>query len=238
MKVSMRKNIKIIDASPEHILNIKEGCSECILRKISICDMVTKSELNLLEDLSSNVYFSKNVNLFHLGDQSNFVYTITSGIARIVVHLKDGRRQILGFLLPGDFIGLSLEPEWNFSVEAVTPISACQFSRLQFKQFMSKNLNGPSKIQDLSRNEIEELYKLIVILGVMNAEEKLMKFILMQKKRWDYINSTISDIVPINMTRQDIANYLGMTIETVSRSFSTLEKKKLIIIKIHAVKIL
>jgi len=79
---------------------------------------------------------------------------------------------------------------------------------------------------------------LIVTLGVMNAEEKLMKFILMQKKRWDYINSTISDIVPINMTRQDIANYLGMTIETVSRSFSTLEKKKLIIIKIHAVKIL
>jgi CRP/FNR family transcriptional regulator len=72
----------------------------------------------------------------------------------------------------------------------------------------------------------------------MSAEEKILKFIFMQKKRWDHIKSTKSDTVPIDMTRQDIANYLGMTIETVSRTFTNLSKKNIISLQSHSIKIL
>lgn len=228
-----KSNLQIVD----HV-HIVQGCNDCNIRHISICEIVKESELDFLTNLSKNIIFKKNSELFQQGDESKFVYSITSGVARIVVNLEDGRRQILGFLLPGDFIGITLEPTWNINVEAVTEISACKFSRLKFKEFMTENQNRSVKLQILSKNEIEELRKMIVILGVMSAEEKILKFIFMQKKRWDHIKSTKSDTVPIDMTRQDIANYLGMTIETVSRTFTNLSKKNIISLQSHSIKIL
>ena len=232
------QNIKIWNFPILEHVQIAIECNDCNLRNIGICEIIKESELRFLSNLSTNIIFKKNSEIIQKGDQSNFVYSITSGVARIVVNLEDGRRQILGFLLPGDFIGINLEPIWNINVEAVTEISACKFSRVKFKEFMSENHNRSVKLQILSKNEIEDLRKMIVILGLMSAEEKILKFIFMQKKRWDHIKSTKSDNVPIHMTRLDIANYLGMTIETVSRTFTNLSNKNIISIHSHFIKIL
>jgi CRP/FNR family transcriptional regulator len=102
-------------------------CAACGLRRLSICDALDDADLSEFERMARHVHLAPNDALFAAGEVAGAVHTMISGVARLYKLMPDGRRQVLGFALPGDFLGISPSDRYSFSAEAVDTVSACRF---------------------------------------------------------------------------------------------------------------
>lgn len=215
-----------------------DDCKFCSIRLISVCSALEPDEWASLEQLASDVTFVEKISLIREGDDSLWVYNVTSGIARLVRTLADGRRQIFGFAMPGDFLGVSLSPKWLFSVESVTPLNCCRFSRQSFCAFMDQKSHLLKKMHEFASHELSLARDHMMLLGRLTSEEKIAAFIWRMRKRWARVEGHAKSNVPLPMSRQDIADYLGLTIETVSRTISRLQRDRRLVIVPDGVRIL
>src|SRR5512139_2012753 len=97
-------------------------CSACTLRSLSICGALDQADLAEFERIARQVQFAPNEALFSVGQAANAVHSLTSGVARLYKLLPDGRRQVIGFALPGDFLGITPSDRYTFSADAVVAV--------------------------------------------------------------------------------------------------------------------
>ncbi len=155
-------------------------------------------------------------------DESVNLFNITEGNVKIYQLLNDGRIQIIGFLYPGDFFGSYRNGKYNYSADAIGNVRVCVFDQEKLDKYIEKNMSLAKELLHLTSHELTLAQDRISVLGKFGATERLGKFIFNiseQRKRIGWKNNPIS----LPMTRQDIADYLGLTIETVSREFSKLK---------------
>ena len=208
-----------------------DECKFCNVRSLSVCAALDPDELSFLEDISGDSAFEEKSALFREEDHVVSIYNITSGVVRLVRSLPDGRRQITGFALPGDFLGLSLEKSWTFTAEAVTEVRACRFKRSIFEDFSDRKPQLMKRMHEFATHELSLAQDHMVLLGRLTAEEKIATFLVTMKRRWTRVEGHELGLIRLPMGRQDIADYLGLTIETVSRVINQMQRdRKLVIV--------
>jgi CRP/FNR family transcriptional regulator, anaerobic regulatory protein len=205
------------------------SCLACKVRLASVCASLSVDELELLEAMAQDATFPAKSTLFSQGQPAHSVYNITSGIVRLYKVLPDGRRQIVGFALPGDFLGLAMRDAFGFSADAIDDVAACGFSRPAYSALIDAKPHLLRRLHQFATHELTLAQEQMMLLGRRTAEEKLICFLLTMQERWGKIGKP-SVTVPLPMSRQDIADFLGLTIETVSRTFTKLARDKTILI--------
>ena len=213
------------------------ACSDCKVRSASICAALDADELHELENLAEDAHFPDKSTLLMQDDPAASVYNITEGTVRLYKLLSDGRRQIVGFLLPGDFMGLSLGERYAFSADAIEPVTACRFNRLAFSALIDEKPHLLRRLHAAATHELTVAQDHMIVLGRRGAEEKVAGFLVSLRNRLRRLGRG-SVTVPLPMTRQDIADYLGLTIETVSRMITKLSRYRLLMVVPGGIRIL
>ncbi len=198
-------------------------CAECSIRRLSVCAALEHAELRELAHLSRHVHLGACETVFAQEEMTTSFYNLLEGIMRLYKLLPDGRRQIIGFALPGDFLGLAASARHNFSAEAIGHAVLCQFSKSAFARFSETRPDLLRRINELAVRELSQAQNHLVLLGRRSAEEKVATFLVGWRDRLVHLSGP-SRMVPLPMSRQDIADYLGLTIETVSRTFTKFER--------------
>ncbi len=162
--------------------------------------------------------FPRNGEIFAEGEPAGYVYKVVSGVVRVSKLLPDGRRQISAFHLPGDMFGFEIDDVHHDSAEAVVPVKVIAFrwqgllgagaSTSLVREILARTLIGLRHTQDH-----------LLLLGRKNALERLAAFLLEMVER-----SGSAGVLDLAMPRHDIADYLGLTLETVSRMFAELKE--------------
>lgn len=214
-----------------------EACRECAVRSVSVCDALEPDDLASLNLLKEKVCFNPKETLFYQDDSALSVYNVTSGSVRLYKLLPDGRRQIVGFMMPGDFIGLSLSERNGYSADAIDTVHACRFNRADFVSFVVAKPNLLRKLHEAATHELTLAQDHMVLLGRRSADEKMASFLVTMRDRLIRLGSSAVTI-PLPMTRQDLADYLGLTLETVSRVISRLGRERVLLVVPNGIRIL
>ena len=161
------------------------------------------------------------------GEDENYIYSITSGALKCFKLLPDGRRQITGFMFPGDFLGLAKSDTYINSVEAITPATLCRMSRKELNQFSDSISNLDRRLHEMASEALADVQDQLLMLGRKTSEERVATFLLSLSRRAGERGGKTNP-VEVPMSRDDIGDFLGLTTETVSRTFSRLRKRGLI----------
>jgi len=212
-------------------------CAACRVRSVSVCSALEPDELRDLAAIADDVQFAQRTEIVSEGEAVNTIYNITEGTVRTYRLLPDGRRQIFGFLMAGDFLGLSLPETYGFSADAITPVRTCRFTRSRFEAFLESKPRLLRRLHDAAGHEIALAQDHMVLLGRRTAEEKVAGFLVGLRDRLQRIGGG-AVMIPLPMTREDIADHLGLTIETVSRIFTKLVRQRALIIVPGGVRLL
>ena len=215
-------------ANPEEIaLKDVHPCSTCGARPLGVCADLKGHELQSMACSSETIHTNAGQALFHEGDPNPYVFNVVEGAVKLYRLLPDGRRQITGFLFQGDFLGLGGRGTANFTAEALTPLQACRFRRGDFDQLLNAMPALEHRLVSLAGDELMAAQEQIVLLGRKTAKERLASFFVRLAERQQVLGGPEGQ-VHLPMTRLDIADYLGLTIETVSRVITQLKTSGLI----------
>jgi CRP/FNR family transcriptional regulator, nitrogen fixation regulation protein len=171
-----------------------------------------------IELMGALVPFARNTEIYGENEPAEYLYKIVSGTVRTYKVLVDGRRQIGGFYLPGDMFGLETGDEHTFSAEAITDCKIIVIRRSAVVALAARDNNVARQMWALTARELQRAQDRILVL-IKSAQERVAGFLLEMADR-----APGSAAVELPMSRQDIADYLGLTIETVSRTLTQLEK--------------
>lgn len=186
--------------------------------------MTAKQDRVCLHDLfhrQSTEYLAPEKSLFLEGDVSSHVFEIIDGALRLFKIVSDGRRVITGFVYAGDFVGLSLARRYLYSAEAICGTTVRRLSRNQLEDAVNECRYLRPIFFSVVSDEMAAAQDQMVLLACKKAEERLCSFLLNFLKR-NTMRGARHTCMDLPMCRQDIADYLGMTIETVSRMFTKL----------------
>ncbi len=175
--------------------------------------------------------------LYFEGDEVDWLYRVTSGVLRLTRLLPDGRRQVVAFGYPGDIVGFPADGLHHADCEALTEVRLQSYRRT----CLEKGDCDPQLHQSLLQSALREISAMqdhLMMLGRKSATEKLASFLCVLSERVGEDLGTHQQIT-LPMSRSDIADFLGLTTETISRTFSQLRKDKVIAIdNIHTIIIL
>jgi len=167
--------------------------------------------------------FGRNMEIYAEGEPAGHVYKVVSGVVRISKLLPDGRRQISAFHTPGDMFGFEADDLHNASAEAVTPVKVIAY---KWQSLLSAGTRSTSLVRDLlnlTMVGLRHTQEHLLLLGRKNALERVAAFLLDMAKR-----TKTGSVVELAMPRHDIADYLGLTLETISRMFAELKERGVI----------
>jgi CRP/FNR family transcriptional regulator len=183
--------------------------------------------LDPLDAIATLTYVDRDRAIFRETDPADSVYQVVTGVVRIYKMLADGRRQIIGFLEPGDFLGLSFNETFLYTAEAVTTASLRRFNRHKLEALLDQQPNLHRLLLAITANELVTAQDQMLMLGRKTAKEKICTF-LIQLSAKAVRRGLGGNRINMPMNRTDIADYLGLTIETVSRTFTALKTGGLI----------
>ncbi len=176
--------------------------------------------------------------LFFEGDLAKSIFEVVGGTLRILRILPDGRRVITGFLHAGDILGISFKSHYIYTAEAIDNVTIRRLSRKAFEAEVANSADIRPAVFNQMSDEMAAAQDQMVLLSTKNAEERLCSFLLKELQR-ALRAGALEPVVALPMTRLDIADYLGLTIETVSRTMTKLANKGVLLSSgRHAVKIL
>ncbi|MBT3601602.1 MAG: helix-turn-helix domain-containing protein [Candidatus Latescibacteria bacterium] len=188
---------------------------------------MSDAEMNEMSAFTFNVSMKAKQIILNEEDVSTHLYNVTEGVAKIYKHLPDGRQQVTGFLYPGDFLGIAKSEFYAYSAESVTNIRLCRFNHADLENMFKKVPRLESWMLNTASNELIQAQDQLLLLGRKTAMERLCSFLLSLSKR--AINRGESPhAIYLPMGRESIADYLGLTTETISRTFSKLKKSDII----------
>lgn len=208
------------------IFNERDGCSACPIRHRAVCSRCDDDELERLAEIKSYRTFKAGETILWRGDSLRYVSSVVSGIATLNKSLEDGRTQMVGLLLPSDFIGRPGRDLIEFDVVAVTDTTLCSFERKGFETLVEEVPHVSQRLMEMALDELDAARDWMLLLGRKTAREKIATFIemLVRRSRVPGLPDKSKDMT-LPLTREEIANYLGLTIETVSRQLTAFRKE-------------
>jgi len=202
-------------------------CHSCAARNGRLCSVMDEDSIYELDALATRVTINKGEYLFEEEDPTRYVYNLQVGMGYLERLSSDGRRQIMAFLYPGDFIGLIPDSIVSVSAKALSPLTACRWEMKDIDKLMDKHHELEHRIRRIGNRVLATTMDQLFILGCKNARERLAFFLLQMEKRQKMATGE-ADSIHLPMTRGDIADYLGVTVETVSRVFTIIKEEGLI----------
>jgi len=215
------------DAAAVAKIDMPSPCEECEVRDLTLCAPLDASEMQRVGAIMKVIDARAGTTLVEEGEAAEFVFNVTGGSVRLVRLLPDGRRAVTGFLFPGDFLGLTTRDAYAFSAEAMTPVMLCRFPRRKLEGLFAEMPKLERRLLGMASNELAAAQDQMVLLGRKHAVEKIASFLLQLSRRQE-ARHLAADPVLLPMGRADIADYLGLTTETVSRTFTQLKTTGLI----------
>ncbi|MFC4291861.1 Crp/Fnr family transcriptional regulator [Sphingorhabdus arenilitoris] len=206
-------------------------CNTCVVRNRAICASLTADEIQLLGQLGRKQRVAPGQSLIWEGDESLVVANVIDGVFKLTVSNVQGKEQIVGIVFPSDFIGRPFGEHSPYSVTALTEGEVCMFTRQSFDNFARQHPELEHKLLHRTLDELDNARKWMQLLGQMNAEQKLANFLLVMSNRLAGQSCAIADPsegYTLPFGRQQIADLLGLTIETVSRQFTKMRGKGII----------
>lgn len=211
------------DAAGTAVLSLPPRCADCTARELSICGPLTAEEQASLAALTTHVALEARQPICHEGDDAAHVYNITAGSIAVSKSLADGRRQITAFLGPGDFLGFNASNSYSFSAETLTDTKLCRFPRRQFKALLEQTPHLAHRLLAVAEGDLDTQQEQLLLLGRKTAMERIASFLLLRIDRAKRRGLPVDPLF-LPMTRAEVGDYLGLTIETVSRCFTKLRK--------------
>jgi CRP/FNR family transcriptional regulator len=211
---------------PGHLPNM---CDNCDARSESVCSSVDIPDLHRLAEVAQVIEMEPGKTFINEGDPADCFYNVTRGTVKLFKLLPDGRRQITGFSHRGDFLGLAVSSNYAFSAEAIDKVRYCRFSRKALRALLKDLPAMENRLLEVASNELVAAQEQMLLLGRKTAKERLASFLMAQEARGAGCEHAAHPLI-LPMTRNDIADYLGLTIETVSRTFTRLKGDGLIAI--------
>lgn len=206
-------------------------CTSCGARPASVCSVIDDHDLQRLAAAADVTHIPAGRSFIEEGEPADSFFNITAGTVKLFKLLADGRRQITGFADTGHFLGLAARERYGFSAEAIDDVTACRFSRSRLRQLLHDRPQLETRLLQTASDELVAAQEQMLLLGRKTARERLASFLLARTDAGPACAAP-RDEVPLPMTRADIADYLGLTIETVSRTLTRLRGEGLI--EIHA----
>lgn len=209
-----------------------DSCQNCPIRNSAVCAECDAPELAVLEQLKSYRTYAPGATIASAGEPFTHLSSLVTGCATMSRTLEDGRRQSVGLLLPADFIGRPGRAVSLFDIEAVSEVTLCRFERQQFERLVRDTPHIASRLLSMTLDELDVARGMAVTLGRMTAREKIVSFLVSLARRQAAVTIHEPREMPIALhlplSRQAIADHLGLTIETVSRQLTQLRKAGLI----------
>jgi len=206
------------------------SCSDCPIRYNAVCSKCDVDEMRALEDIKYYRSYAAGQTIFFGGDSLEFVGSVVSGVSSLTRTLPDGRVQMVGLLLPGDFMGRPNRETIDCDVVAETDVMLCCFRRKPFERMIEETPHVGQRLLEMTLDELDAAREWMLVLGRKSAREKIASLLHMIAVRMASLKSgeTAAATFTLPITRETMANYLGLTIETVSRQMSALKKDGLI----------
>lgn len=192
-----------------------------------MCEILGPHELYRLNTIVTEVRLARSQPVFHQDDPATHLFIVTAGMIRLSKMLVDGRRQITGFLFPGDLLGVSFGEVYVYDAEAVDDVRLCRFPRDKFIALLDDMPRLVHQMLAVASNELVAAQDQMLLLGCKTAMEKVVSFLLLLARRANNADQSTT-FVKLPMSRMDIGDYLGLSMETVSRSFGKLVEAGLI----------
>lgn len=215
----------------------ESACDGCGARAYSVCAALDAADLARLDALADKGVFAPGQALAREGEPAETVFNIRSGSVRVFKLLPDGRRQITGFLFAGDFLGPNAEPLHAWSAEAIERTEVCRIRKADYLALVADCPDLERALFQRARHELAAARNQLLLLGRKTAQERIASFLL-DLPGQDPMRQGPADHVRLPMTRHEIADYLGLTIETVSRVLTRLKTSGVIrLLSIHDLRI-
>jgi CRP/FNR family transcriptional regulator len=212
-------------------LSVTQDCHDCPIRHRAVCARCETDELGLLEDIKYYRRFEAGQTVIWSGDRMDFVGSVVSGIATLTQTMEDGRTQMVGLLLPSDFVGRPGRGTAAYDVVATTDMVMCCFRKAPFEDMMNRTPHIAQRLLEMTLDELDAAREWMLVLGRKTAREKIASLLSIIARRDATLNLGALDgpvSFDLPLTREAMADYLGLTLETVSRQVSALKKDQVI----------
>ncbi|MGJ5620888.1 transcriptional regulator FnrL [Sulfitobacter sp. MF3-043] len=206
-------------------------CADCNIRYRAVCSTCDSDELSKLEDIKYYRTYDPGQPIMFEGDEMHFVASVVTGAATLSRTLPDGRVQMVGLMLPSDFIGSPGRNTVGFDVTAIQKVTLCCFRRKPFEALVAVTPHIGQRLLEMTLDELDVAREWMMLLGRKTAREKITFLLaLIARRTADLHMKEVSDGLEFEMpmSREAMSNYLGLTIETVSRQMTALRKDGLI----------
>lgn len=182
--------------------------------------------MDTLERNVSSIDLQPNGELARTGQPARHAFSVTSGMLRLVRTLPDARRQVVAFVSPGHFVGLSDSPVFRHNIEAVVASRVCAFEIDAIRHLREQFPAFEHTLLDRACRELDDAHDAMLLLARLSPLERLASFLLRLRQQMQVRDDESRMALP--MGRSDIADHLGLTVETVSRSFTRLREQGVI----------
>lgn len=204
-----------------------DPCAHCDVRALSVCNAIPDVDIARLAATAVVMEAHRGHSFIDEGEPAGNFFNVTHGTAKLFKLLPDGRRQITGFVGTGHFLGLAVSDTYAFSAEAIDNVRYCRFSRARLRNLLDDFPLMEKRLLEVTSNELVAAQEQILLLGRKTARERLASFLIMQSRQGVPCHHPRARF-SLPMTRGDIADYLGLTIETVSRTLTKLRTEGMI----------
>lgn len=208
-----------------------QQCQSCGARRASVCSAIPDADLARLASVAVHAEIPRGRTFIEEGEPATDFFNITHGTAKLFKLLPDGRQQVTGFASTGHFLGLAVSRTYAFSAEAIEPVRLCRFSRVKLQAVLTDFPALERKLLETACNELATAQEQMLLLGRKTARERVASFLLSRLQSAACCAQT--DEIRLPMTRSEIADFVGLTIETVSRTFSLFRKEGRIMVPSH-----
>lgn len=213
-----------------NIRDLRGSCSSCSLSQLCLPHGLNQEEFTQLDALIKHKpSIEKDQTLFRAGEPLKAIHAIRSGSFKTVVLTNSGSEQITGFYLPGELVGLDGlgEDRHKCTAIALESSTTCALEMTDLENVCCSMMGLRRQMFHLIGDEINHDHDILLALGQMKGEERLAAFLLSLSKRLEQRGFSPADF-NLSMPRHDIANYLGLAVETLSRIFSRLQDEKIL----------
>lgn len=221
------------DRNVINISNIRIACKDCSLFQLCLPIGVGEADLELLDRIIKHRRpFRRGEHLFRIGDPFQAIYAVRAGSLKTYVMTEDGHEQVIGFHLPGELVGLdAINSEYHpCAAKALETTSVCEIPFDRLEELADHMPTLQRQLLRILSKEILQDHNLLMLLGKKSADERLAAFLVSLSARFKRRGFSSREFY-LSMSRNDIGNYLGLAVETVSRLFTRFQEEGLVTVQ-------
>lgn len=212
----------------------RNTCASCAIRHRAVCGALDDTEIKELAAIGRTRQFKAGDIILADEEPTSFFANIVSGVIKLEKTSADGRQQIVGLVFAPDFLGRAFSTTNPYFAQAATDVEACTYPHTAFENLLKKHPELEHRLFENTLNELDAAREWMFVLGRKSAQEKVASFLFLIAKRRAMVGCSHTEDDPdrsdgthfeLPLTRADIADFLGLTIETVSRQLSNLKRQ-------------